>query len=220
MFFKRQLVFTSQHIVADIGAGTGISAQLFLKNGNKVFAVEPNKEMRDASVKLLSKYEHFLSINGTAENTTLRDHSIDIVFAAQAFHWFNRLLTRIEFERIMKPGGHIVLVWNVRKEEDAFQKGYEKMLQSLDDYNLVNHKNVSAEEMKTFFAPHSFKKVVLENSQVFNLEGLKGRLMSSSYFPKEGTEHERLIEQTEELFNQHEKNGVIHFLYDTSIYVC
>ena len=64
------------------------------------------------------------------------------------------------------------------------------------------------------------KKIVLENSQVFNLEGLKGRLMSSSYFPKEGAEHNRLIKEAEELFKEHEKNGMIHFLYYTNVYIC
>src|SRR5258708_9080998 len=102
-------------VVADIGSGTGISTGLFLNNGNKVFAVEPNKEMREAAESIYLKESNFISVNGTAEKSNLEERSIDIIFSAQAFHWFNARETKNEFNRILKPNGHIVLVWNIRK---------------------------------------------------------------------------------------------------------
>jgi SAM-dependent methyltransferase len=92
-------------IVADVGSGTGNLARLFLENGNAVYGVEPNEEMRGAGERALASYERFVSLAGTAEATTLPDGSVDLVSAGQAFHWFDRERTREEFRRILKPGG-------------------------------------------------------------------------------------------------------------------
>ena len=102
-------------LVADIGAGTGLLAELFLQNGYRVLGVEPNREMRQAGERLLGDYPHFTSIDGTAEVTTLADKSVDIITAGQAFHWFDREKARAEFARILRPGGWVALVWNERR---------------------------------------------------------------------------------------------------------
>ncbi|HEY5406662.1 MAG TPA: class I SAM-dependent methyltransferase [Ginsengibacter sp.] len=207
-------------IIADIGSGTGISTSLFLHNGNKVFALEPNKEMREAAELAYLKDSNFISVNGTAEKSNLKDVSIDIIFSAQAFHWFNVSETKNEFKRILKPHGHIVLVWNVRKENDEFQTGYELILKSLPEYNKVTHRNISDKEIVDFFAPKTFEKTSLSNFQEFNLDGLKGRLKSSSYCPKEGARYQRLMSEIDRLFYQFEKEGMIRFEYETIIYCC
>src|SRR5439155_2562540 len=77
---------TRDWVVADVGAGTGISAELFLENGKVVWCVEPNREMRGAAEGLLSKYAGFRSVEGTAEETGLGSGSIDLIVCAQAFH--------------------------------------------------------------------------------------------------------------------------------------
>ncbi|MGH2646744.1 MAG: class I SAM-dependent methyltransferase [Ginsengibacter sp.] len=217
---KNKIAFNNSFVIADIGSGTGISSQLFISNGNKVYGVEPNKQMREAAELFFLKEKNFITIDGTAEKTTLQENSIDIIFCGQAFHWFNRNLARIEFERILKDDGHIVLAWNVRKQDDDFQKEYEKMLQQIPGYNEVNHKNISDEIIKDFFSPRIMHKESVENSQVFNLKGLKGRLQSSSYFPKSGIEHEDLMKKTESIFYKYEKNNTIKFLYETNMYWC
>src|SRR6202020_1636808 len=102
------------HTVADIASGTGIWTRTLLENGNRVFGVEPNAEMRAAGERLLAGFPNFVSIAGTAEATTLADHSVDFVTAAQAAHWFDRERARREFVRILKPGGCLVLLWNGR----------------------------------------------------------------------------------------------------------
>src|SRR5437867_6600426 len=91
-------------VVADAGSGTGFLAEQFLKNGNRVFGIEPNKEMREAGERLLAGYPRFTSLAGTAEATTLDDQIVDFITAGQAFHWFDQAKSRKEFARILRPG--------------------------------------------------------------------------------------------------------------------
>src|SRR5207248_11421403 len=99
-------------VVADVGSGTGILSELFLRNGNRVYGVEPNQEMREAGGRLLAAYDNFVSVEGRAEATTLDDRSVDFVTSGQALHWFERDAARREFVRILRPGGWVVAVWN------------------------------------------------------------------------------------------------------------
>jgi ubiquinone/menaquinone biosynthesis C-methylase UbiE len=120
---------TRATIVADVGSGTGFMSELFLRLGNKVFGVEPNAEMRAAGERLLAKYPSFVSVNATAEATALPNQSIDLIVAGQAFHWFERAPTKLEFKRILKPGGWVVLVWNgFHVETSAVVRGYHELL--------------------------------------------------------------------------------------------
>ena len=95
---------TPETLIADIGSGTGFMTEMFLRHGNRVIGVEPNAEMRSAGERLLTKYPKFSSVNATAEATALPDKSVDLIIAGQAFHWFYRQNTKIEFTRILKPG--------------------------------------------------------------------------------------------------------------------
>jgi len=127
-------------VIADIGSGTGILTELFLRNGNEVFGVEPNREMREAAERLLGKYPNFKSISGRAESTTLKVGSVDFITASQAFHWFDRKKARREFLRIIKPGGWTVLIWNERELVSPFARAYEHLLRTYaTDYEEVNH---------------------------------------------------------------------------------
>ena len=215
---KNKFVLDEFSIIADIGSGTGISSKLFIDNGNKVYGVEPNKQMREAAELFFLENKNFVSISGTAEETNLPNKSIDLIFSGQAFHWFDKNSAKKEFNRILKKEGHIVLAWNERDEKDDFQKEYEKILQQIPEYAEVNHKNISDDQISTFFSPAKMHKESIENLQIFNLESLKGRLRSSSYFPKQGKLHENIVRQVEGLFYKFEKNGVINFLYETNIY--
>ncbi len=175
--------------VADIGSGTGTVARMFLENGNRVFGVEPNAEMRRAGERLLAGFPRFTSVATTAEKTTLLDRSVDFVAAGQAFHWFDPGLTRREFERILRPQGLVVLVWNARrKERTGFLETYERLLETHGtDYAEVNHgRRGSPEEVRDFFAPMPVEAWTFENAQRLDLAGLKGRVLSSSYVPAEG----------------------------------
>ena len=128
-------------IIADIGSGTGLSAQPFLDRGLTVFGIEPNREMRLAAERFLASYPQFKSIDGTAESTTMRAGSVDAVVAGQAFHWFDPRKANAEFRRISRPGGKVVLMWNCRRTAGSpFLEAYEKLLlEFATDYTQVRH---------------------------------------------------------------------------------
>jgi ubiquinone/menaquinone biosynthesis C-methylase UbiE len=205
--------------VADIGSGTGISSQLFLERGFCVLAVEPNAEMRGAAEELLAALPGFVSVNGTAEKTTLPDKAADMVYCAQAFHWFDRPAAKREFARILKPNGATVLCWNNRDESDPFQQEYEQALrQHLPDYSRVSQKYLEDDEIAAFFAPLLLRRADIPHSQSFDLQGLKGRLLSSSYCPKSGPERDAVMRRMEDLFARHADHGVLRFAYITNVY--
>lgn len=219
-FFKNKLNLRDDSVVADIGAGTGISTRIFLENGNSVYAVEPNRAMREAAERFLKDFPNFTAVDGTSEKTTLPDDSIDFIVAAQAFHWFDAAKTLPEFRRIVKSGGCVALMWNERQlDSNDFLREYESFLHEYaTDYNEVRHENVTLKEIGEFF-PHGFQKATFGNSQTLDYEALKGRLLSSSYTPT--AEHERfpaMIEKLGELFETHQKNDTIQILYDTNVY--
>lgn len=208
-------------VVADIGSGTGISTSLFLNNGNRVYAVEPNAEMRAAAESDLSGNKNFHSVNGTSEKTGLSGQSVDLIFSAQSFHWFDQALAKIEFQRILKPGGHIAVAWNVRDEKFPFQKTYEEILKSnIPEFARVNYTNVSQKDIEEFFSPKTFHIESGTHFQEFDLDGLKGRLTSSSYCPKDGNLYDKLMKEMAALFDRFAENGFIKFHYKTMIYWC
>jgi SAM-dependent methyltransferase len=205
--------------VTDIGSGTGISTNMFLDHGHRVLAVEPNTEMRAAAEQWLGKEPGFVSVNGTAENTTLESGVADMVFAAQSFHWFDRPAAKREFARILKPGGATVLCWNNRDETDPFQQEYESALRThLPDYTYVSHKYLNEDEIAAFFAPHPLQRADLSYHQSFDLAGLKGRLLSSSYCPQSGPANEAVMQCMEDLFARYARDGQLKFSYVTNVY--
>jgi SAM-dependent methyltransferase len=217
---KEKCGLTGASIVADIGSGTGILTELFLRSGNQVFAVEPNRDMREAAEELLCKYSNFTSISGTAEATTLKDQGVDFITAGQAFHWFDREQSRREFLRILKPGGWLVLIWNDRIQTGPFAEAYEQLLRTYGtDYADVNHKDVDARVLSPFFGSSGYQQIRFPNRQVFDWEGLKGRLLSSSYAPEPGhPRHAPMLDALVALFSVHQARGQVVFEYDTLVY--
>ncbi|WAC21854.1 class I SAM-dependent methyltransferase [Luteolibacter sp. SL250] len=207
--------------VADIGSGTGISAEMLLKAGVPVTGVEPNAPMREAAERLLAAYPGFTSVDGTAQATTLPDGSVDLILAAQAFHWFAGAETRAEFSRILKPGGLIALLWNVRQVDTTpFLRDYEALLLEYGtDYNTVRHETIDSRVLGGFFtdgyALHTFT-----NRQVFGYESLRGRLLSSSYAPAPGQpRHEEMTAELERIFALHQQDGTVSIDYITEVYL-
>ena len=220
-FLRGELGLVSSSVIADVGSGPGVLSEMFLKNGNAVFCVEPNKEMREAGEKLLKGYPGFTSINGSAEATMLEPQSVDYVTAGQAFHWFDVPKTREEFSRILRPEGFVVLVWNSRRTDSTpFLKAYESFLhQHGIDYREVNQKNVDERVLSRFFGAGGYRTKTFDNAQVFDYESLKGRVLSSSYIPLEGhPKYEPMIAELEKIFRDYQTNGTVTFEYDTEMY--
>jgi SAM-dependent methyltransferase len=219
-YLKKENVLDENSLVADIGSGTGFSSELFLKNGYTVYGVEPNKEMREEGEKYLSVYENFISVNGTAENTTLKSDLIDIIAAGQAFHWFDLRKTKQEFKRILKKEGFIVLIWNVRNfDEINLNRDYAKLLSEFGtDYEKVRHQTIRNRKFDKFYS-HGAKTAYFPNEQTFDFDGLKGRLLSSSYAPDENNpNYFPMLKKLKEIFNKHKLNGTVRMKYTTEVY--
>lgn len=218
---RRDAGLSSASVIADVGSGTGISAELFLQAGCTIHGVEPNREMREAAERILAAHPAFHSVSGTAQATTLPDQSVDFIVAAQAFHWFNTPETRTEFNRILKPSGHVVLIWNERKlDATPFLRDYEALLLRFgSDYAEVRHENIDAAQLTRFFiGPHATH--TFANEQRFDFESLKGRLLSSSYAPAEGQpRHEPMIAELLRIFDLHQSAGQVCFEYNTQVHV-
>ncbi len=208
-------------VVADIGAGTGIFSALLLERGSQVIAVEPNQEMREAAEQGLTGNTHFQAVSGSAEATGLQDQSVDYIVCAQAFHWFDLQAAQVEFRRILKPGGKAILIWNSRLTKGTpFREEYEQLLQTFGtDYNKVNHKNISPEIMASFFKSGKLHESRFVNQQMFDWDGLFGRLRSSSYTPAPGDKHyEVMLHELKELFERNQQDGNVAFEYVTEVF--
>lgn len=219
-FLRDELNLTENSVIADIGSGTGISSKIFLENGNKVFGVEPNAAMRHAAEEFLKDFSLFTSVDGTAENTNLLDNTVDFVVAAQAFHWFDKTETPREFRRIARQNGVVALIWNERQlDTNAFLRDYENLLQKYgSDYEKVRHDNLDKKIFEEAFQSDFSVKTFL-NVQTVDFEGLKGRILSSSYMPSETDAlYEPMIAELRRLFDNHAESGKIQILYNTNIF--
>ena len=224
-FLRGRLGFTRAHVVADVGSGTGILTETLLKHGNTVHAVEPNEPMRRAAEEMLAaRYPNFRSVAGTAEDTTLGDASIDFVTAGQAFHWFDPARARVEFARILRPGGSVVLVWNDRRlDRPPFAVGYEQLVRRYNtDFDKINHRNVSKDEseaLRRFFGNARCDTINFDNPQTHDWDGVRARLLSSSYMPlSDDPRYEAMLKELRDVFDAHQQGGKVTLEYDTRVY--
>lgn len=208
------------HAVADIASGTGIWTRVLLENGNAVFGVEPNVDMRLAGERLLADFPKFISVAGTAEATTLADASLDFVVSAQAAHWFDRKRAQREFARVLRPAGWLVLLWNEREVDTTpFLRDYEQLLLTYGtDYEDVRHERTT-DAVNEFFDPAPYQERVFAMRQEFDYAGLEGRLLSSSYAPGRGhPKHEPMLRELRRIFEKRAVGGQVGFDYKTRVY--
>jgi SAM-dependent methyltransferase len=220
--FRDAMGLNPRSVVADIGSGTGISAEPLLRDGITVYCIEPNPDMRAAAERMLGKYAGFRSVDGSGEQTKLPDHLADLVLCAQAFHWFDFPRASAEFRRTGKPGGHVAIVWNKRKTTTSpFMTAYDELLVRYStDYAKVAHEKLplGLKEFETLFgAP--FMLATFDSEQRFDLEGLHGRVASASYAPPAGEPgHAELYAGLDELFAQYARDGKVTFEYETEVF--
>lgn len=207
--------------IVDIGAGTGISSELFLRHGYSVTAVEPNAAMRAKAVERLGANPQFRAMSGTAEETGLPSQSADCVLCAQAFHWFRAEEAKREFRRLLKPRGVIAVMWNLRNSNfSPFMAGLEALLMRYcPDYADRVHQ----ETRQAIAGVRALGDAV--NAREFSWvdpldhETLMGRLLSASYVPLEGhPNHAPLLADLNVLFAEQARDGRIDMVYDTKLY--
>jgi SAM-dependent methyltransferase len=219
---QREHGLLPSHVIADVGSGTGLSAQLFVANGNEVYGVEPNEAMAAAAARRFPG-ARFHDVRGQAEATALPDRSIDFIVAGQAFHWFKPAETAVEFRRVLKPHGQLAVVWNRRRlDSTAFLRAYEDLLQRFGtDYRQVSERYAEPTALATVFGGEGFRRHRFDHHQLFDRAGLRGRTLSSSYTPPPGhPDHEPMLAALDAIFDAHaDAAGRVSFDYDTELFV-
>jgi hypothetical protein len=208
-------------VVADLGSGTGLSCEPFLRAGLTVIGVEPNDAMRRAGERQLAAFGGFRSVKGTAEATTLADASADLVIAAQAAHWFDAQAARREARRILKRPPHAALIWNDRASRgDPFSEGYEQLLHDHGvDYDEVRHRHAHHDLVAEFFGHADYREARFPNPTALDFDTLAQRLNSASYVPPESSPaHAPMIAALRRLFDATQREGRVTMIYDTRVF--
>lgn len=209
--------------IADIGAGTGIFSKQLAANGATVYAVEPNEDMRRAAEGYLKDMPAARCIDGSAENTTLPDHSVDFISAAQAFHWFDKTAFRKECERVLTPDGKIVLIWNVEVFGGDFFRDYGEILKRLttNDMPETDRKDPydfffkQAEAFLTGYERREFDNTLYMDENTF----LSKSLSSSAAPKKDDSRYEPFVRELKELFARYQENGILTYPHKTVLYI-
>lgn len=213
-YLVSELHINKDQVIADMGSGTGLLAQLLVRLGARVFGVEPNDDMRAEGEKNLAGFNNFVSVAGCAEHSGLKDASIDIITAGNAFHWFDLDKARREFQRILKPQGRVILVRSDWKEFPAQRmKEYDRIIQKycIGRGGIVSDPVLEKAAIKKFFRSFT-SKVLGESSVQYSLEELKGRFLSTSFSPKPGhPQHEACMHEIEQLFRKFAQDGRFSF---------
>jgi len=213
--------FNARSIVADIGAGTGILSRLLARRVSRVYAVEPNHQMRLAAQEYCKDARNIAVVNGTAEATTLPDASLDFITAAQSFHWFKLEEARREFNRILKPGSKVALVWNVRDINTPFGKEYEKIVKQFClDYIGSGGGSTETLAYRMFFKNGQYEYRVFPNDRLIDLETLLGYSLSTSYAPTRGDKnYATFIQSLKDIFAKYAVDGTVLLSTTTQSYI-
>jgi SAM-dependent methyltransferase len=174
----RVLNITPQSYVVELGAGTGKFTTHLATSGAQIIAVEPVANMR---AKLTERLPTVQVVDGTAESIPLPDQSVDAIVAAQAFHWFGADLALVEIHRVLKPGGHLGLIWNVRDESAPW---VHRLTEIIDPHEGTAPRYRSMEWMSAFQSGNLFTPLetrAFDHLQRVTPEGLIDRVASISF---------------------------------------
>ena len=207
--------------LADIGSGTGILSRAMLERGWTVYGVEPNDDMRKEAEKRLSAFSRFHSVAGTAERTGLPGASVDLVTAAQSFHWFDAAAFKRECRRILFGGGKVALIWNSRVEDSPVvrEEGNIHRLYCPCFYGFSGGLAKLTDSIGAFFN-HRFQVFRFPNDLSYTREQYLRRMMSTSYALTEGgEERSSWLDALEKLFDRFETEGRVTVPNETVVYL-
>jgi SAM-dependent methyltransferase len=220
-FLRSECGLRPEHAIADIGSGTGFLSELFVKNGNRVFGVEPNEAMRQAGEDFLARYPNFVGVDGSAEATTLATASVDFITAGQAFHWFEPAASRREFQRILRPPGWVAILWyhrplNKSSSTDAYE---DFLIRFGTDYEKVRDAYPKNEDVVSFLGHENVSTRDFSAAQEFTREQLNGLLKSTSFVPDQNhANYAPMMAELGKLFHENETNGRVRLEMTTTVY--
>ena len=201
--------------VADLGAGTGLSSQLFAERGPTVYAIEPNAAMRAKGEAIRG----IVWLDGTAEATGLPEHAIDVVAAFQAFHWFDAERAFAEIVRILRPGGRAAVVFYERDERDSFTRAYGELVRQFATDQTEARRAKALKDFEDWAGWRSTKRSVLEGEHILDRDGMAVRLASTSYLPQTGPQNDAMRAAMQALFEQHAGDGRVRLALQTILVV-
>ena len=212
-----------EHLVADVGAGTGMLAELFLENGNAVVAVEPNDEMRAACERLASLWPGLTVKKAAAEATGLEDASVDFIAVGRAWHWFDRKRAVSEFRRILRPNGWVVLVTNRRRKDDSVEaREFEEILMEFGtDYRALQGEYRVYDEMVPVFDGGVVERETIRGEQALTLEEFLGQTQSLSVAPMPGdAKYAGMQRALRDFFERFQTDGMLRMRTVCSVMAC
>jgi ubiquinone/menaquinone biosynthesis C-methylase UbiE len=194
--------------VADLGAGTGILTRHFVGKAQKIYAIEPNVELRQILTTELGTFPSISVIDGSAEDTTLPDHSVDVITVAQAIHWFDPEPARQEMIRILKEKGWLALLRNygIKREQNEVVRSL--MTEEYGaDYTVVQQRP-KEKPARFYFGNDAYQRFIFPFAFYQNWEEFIGSLTTASFMPDE--DHplfEKLERKVREIFFQYSDAG-------------
>jgi SAM-dependent methyltransferase len=204
-------------LVADLGAGTGLLTRGLLERGYHVVAVEPSGAMRAAADHFLASFPSYRSTCGTAETIPLADASIDLITAAQAFHWFDIERARAECLRVLKPSGMVALIWNDRVLSDPLHCALDEVFAHYGGAKrgaLLAHEE--RHNVPPFFGATTPVEYHWPHAHRLSEAGLLALVFSRSYMPDRSTPAgQEAAEQIGEVFQRFAVDGELVVRYTT-----
>ena len=216
--------FSGIKTVADIGMGTGIFTRLLLERDISVCGVEPNADMLRVAKENLKEFRNIFYFKNKAEKTGISEQTMDFVTAAQAFHWFDRQAFKLECQRILKPGGKVVIIWNNRDDSNEFViKDYDiRKKYAVGDKKGLSTLGSPPLDLSDFFADGLYDYKTFRNDLILNREDYTGMNLTRSYSPKEEQEPEEyhgFVKEMNELFDEYNIDGILNYPHFTESYV-
>lgn len=204
-------------VVADIGSGTGKLAALLAGHASRLYAVEPNADMRRILRHRTAELPQVHLIAATAESLPLPNHSVDVITVGEAYHWFDNEQTRAEFRRILKPGGHVFLLWN-RFVHNAF---YDEMLAVQQAYSTAPspRQRTRDDRADALFGPGQWEQRTFAHTLQQTFEQFYGGMSSASSAPEAGTVSGNAYRAAvQALFDRHAARGRVATHVETVCY--
>jgi len=192
--------------VVDLGAGTGKLTRSLAALGHHVVAVEPLGEMLD---RLRAAVPGVTAVAGSAESMPLPDGAADVVACAQAFHWFDQEPALAEIARVLRPGGRLALVWNVRDERVPW---VSELSDAMVGRTGVDRGAAAPIEQSGLYGP--VEHATFEHTQTVDRDALRALVLSRSYcavLPEE--ERAPILGRVDRLFDEHARDGLLTLPY-------